>query len=238
MSDKGYVYVLVNPSMEGYVKIGKTKRKPEVRVQELSQATGVPTPFILAYAACVNNCSHAESYLHTYFETKGKRVSDNREFFDVTTTEAIDAIHQYQNEFDVAVDNGDIEDDGIEDNGEPPWVEIEYQADKYYYGLRDNLQDYKKASSLYQQAVKLGSPTAPRMLAYMYEHGQGCQKDDEKALEYYMIGTENGNYDCYGDMAMIYFRMNHLENALKCVDIYIQNVDRLDVRVLCFYISE
>ena len=50
MSDKGYVYVLVNPSMEGYVKIGKTKRKPEVRVQELSQATGVPTPFILAYA--------------------------------------------------------------------------------------------------------------------------------------------------------------------------------------------
>lgn len=238
MSDKGYVYVLVNPSMEGYVKIGKTKRKPEVRVQELSQATGVPTPFILAYAACVNDCSHAETYLHTFFETKGKRVSDNREFFDVTTTEAIDAIHQYQNEFGIAVDNGDIEDDGIEDNGEPPWVAIEFQAEKYYVGLGETLQDYKKAFSLYQQAVKLGSSTASRMLAYMYGHGQGCQEDDEKALEYYSIGIESGDYYCYGDMAMLYFRMGHIENALKCIDQYMDTVDDIDKIVATTYIEQ
>ena len=46
---EGYVYVLINPSMEGLVKIGMTTSTPEERVTELSSATGVPSKFILVY---------------------------------------------------------------------------------------------------------------------------------------------------------------------------------------------
>ena len=237
MSDKGYVYVLVNPSMEGYVKIGKTKRKPEVRVQELSQATGVPTPFILAYAACVNDCGHAETYLHTFFETKGKRVSGNREFFDVTTTEAIDAIHQYQNEFGIAVDNGDIEDDTVEDN-EHPGLAISLQADRYYQGIGETLQDYKEAFSLYQQASKLGYSEATRQIARMYLFGESVIADKETALDYFKLSLKQGEFRCYGDMANIYFHREHLDNALKCVDLYMKNVEEISPWFVLDYISE
>ena len=44
MNDPGFVYALINPSMEGLVKVGKTKRDPKGRANELSGATGV-TPF-------------------------------------------------------------------------------------------------------------------------------------------------------------------------------------------------
>ena len=35
MSDNGYVYVLMNPSLQNMVKIGKTTREPEERAKEL-----------------------------------------------------------------------------------------------------------------------------------------------------------------------------------------------------------
>src|SRR5688572_6679317 len=53
----GYLYVLINPSLPGLVKIGKTNRDPEQRAAELSAATGVPTPFVLVYDAFFQNCS-------------------------------------------------------------------------------------------------------------------------------------------------------------------------------------
>ena len=36
----GYIYLMVNPSMEGLVKIGKTSRNPVDRARELGAATG------------------------------------------------------------------------------------------------------------------------------------------------------------------------------------------------------
>jgi hypothetical protein len=51
MGTPGFVYVLINPSLPSYVKIGKTTKDPSIRAAELSSATGVPTPFYVAYEA-------------------------------------------------------------------------------------------------------------------------------------------------------------------------------------------
>jgi hypothetical protein len=48
-NDVGYIYILINPSLEGLIKVGKTTRDPIDHAVELSKATGVPTPFIVAY---------------------------------------------------------------------------------------------------------------------------------------------------------------------------------------------
>jgi len=77
----GYLYLLVNPSMEGIVKIGKTTRNPALTAQQLGAVTGVPTPFLLVFELFFPDCDRAEEYVHVALEARGYRVADNREFF-------------------------------------------------------------------------------------------------------------------------------------------------------------
>ena len=85
-----YIYVLVNSSMPGLCKIGKTTRDPESRATELSSDTGVPTPFVVAWEEEVSDCSAAEREIHR--RLAGSRESDNREFFRVDSRMAIEVV--------------------------------------------------------------------------------------------------------------------------------------------------
>lgn len=58
----GYLYVLINESMEGIVKIGYTTRSPRLRASELSSPTGVPTPFISVYTKEFKDVESAEDH--------------------------------------------------------------------------------------------------------------------------------------------------------------------------------
>lgn len=93
-TEPGYLYVLVNPSMEGIVKIGKTTRSPILRARELGASTGVPTPFMLIFDVAVANCSAAERYVHEHLQARGLRLADNREFFRVSPPEAIALVQE------------------------------------------------------------------------------------------------------------------------------------------------
>jgi cold shock CspA family protein len=90
--DSGYIYLLINPSMEGLVKIGKTQRDSSQRAKELSAATGVPTPFVVVYEAFFEDCSRAEEHVHARLESQGYRVSESREFFSAPVKVALQAI--------------------------------------------------------------------------------------------------------------------------------------------------
>jgi len=83
---EGWVYVATNPSMPGLAKIGFTVREPTARVAELSQSTGVPTPFKLEYAEHVVDCREAESAVHR--ELRQVRRSKDREFFELSARRA------------------------------------------------------------------------------------------------------------------------------------------------------
>jgi T5orf172 domain-containing protein len=98
----GYVYLMVNPSMDGLVKIGKTMRDPIDRAKELGGVTGVPTPFIPIFHAYVSNCSEAEKYIHSCLDQRNCRVSNNREFFRVPPTEAIEIMLDARTRFAMA----------------------------------------------------------------------------------------------------------------------------------------
>jgi hypothetical protein len=95
----GYIYVLLNPSMDRNVlKIGKTKRTPEVRAAELSNATGVPLRFMVAYEAQVSNCDVAENMIHQ--RLGAYRISENREFFELPLKDAISVVDEIIKEID------------------------------------------------------------------------------------------------------------------------------------------
>lgn len=87
----GMVYAMVNPSMPGLVKVGKTRRSGEVRAAEL-HGTGVPTPFIVVYELATADCDATEQLVHAALDPY--RVNGRREFFAVTPQAAIDVMLQ------------------------------------------------------------------------------------------------------------------------------------------------
>jgi hypothetical protein len=85
----GWVYVLTNSAMPGLVKIGLTTRNPTIRASELTAATGVPAPFVIAWCRAVSDCAYVESAVHRMLDDR--RVSGKREFFccDVKTARQV-----------------------------------------------------------------------------------------------------------------------------------------------------
>lgn len=98
--NEGYVYVLVNSSINNMVKIGKTTRTSEERAKEISSTTGVATPFIVAFDCKFNDCSMAETHIHKLLEQNNKRTSNNREFFNISSKDAISLIMAVKEELD------------------------------------------------------------------------------------------------------------------------------------------
>lgn len=91
----GYVYILTNPSFrEDWVKIGKSSRPVNVRSRELDN-TAVPLPFeIYATLRCASY-GKVEGLLHSILgKIAGKRIRNNREFFNVKPEDALEAFYQ------------------------------------------------------------------------------------------------------------------------------------------------
>jgi T5orf172 domain len=87
----GYVYVLTNRAMPGVVKIGRTERDPADRAREL-RTTGVPSPFELVHSSLVDDCEGVERQIHLLLAKRGVRHLPDREFFEISSAEAIELI--------------------------------------------------------------------------------------------------------------------------------------------------
>lgn len=88
----GYVYILVNSSMPGVIKVGRTLRDTRARARELS-TSGVPTPFQVAFELFSEDHATLEARVHT--ELADFRVSPNREFFRYPLDRAIALLQRF-----------------------------------------------------------------------------------------------------------------------------------------------
>ncbi len=84
------IYILINESMPGYVKIGKTSTSLEQRIRELSCSTSIPLPFTCFYACKVNDANFVEHQLHDAFDNN--RVNPRREFFLIAPERVVSAL--------------------------------------------------------------------------------------------------------------------------------------------------
>lgn len=82
----GAIYVVTNPRMPSLVKIGCTARPIQDRVAELSNATGVPEPFVLEAWFFSGDPQGDESRIHR--ELASFRL-EGREFFEVPIETAV-----------------------------------------------------------------------------------------------------------------------------------------------------
>lgn len=87
----GYVYVLINQSMPGLVKIGCTQRDSRARARKL-YTTGVPTPFDIAFEVFSEDHEALENQMHA--QLSSFRVNGDREFFRYPLKDVISLLIQ------------------------------------------------------------------------------------------------------------------------------------------------
>ncbi len=241
MKTTGSVYVLANSAMPGLVKVGKTQRSATERAQELSNETGIPTPFIVVYEQLFEDCDVAEKYIHTVLDRTGIRESSNREFFRATPKEVIEALltapgkltgiqaqNYSQSKAESLLDrteSDELDDFKLEDEDEDVlsglWIEIWKEAEAAYYGFGDTIQDYDEAMKLYIQSAKLGCPYAYRRIGHMYSYGQSVKESNSKALEFFKKGARQGDYYCYAAMAEHLFQYEEQpDNYFKAMKLF------------------
>ena len=85
-----WVYVLENDSQPGLLKIGYTKLTPDERAKQISNATGVPLPYKVAWAYRCFNGELLEGEVH--HALRKYRVNNQREFFQIGLDEVIETI--------------------------------------------------------------------------------------------------------------------------------------------------
>jgi len=250
MAAIGTIYVLANPAIPGLVKVGKTTRSVDARIKELSSATGVPSEFMLIYEQTFLDVDNAESQIHVILESRGYRHASNREFFNAKPSDVIKIINTIKGKADdliktikahdtdgnPAFDFGEDESDKLGDSRNPVvienylWYEIWEEAEDYFYGSNDCIQDYSDAMEMYLKAFKLGCPFVPQRLGDIFLAGEGIARPDKvKALEYYKQGVKSGDYYCYLKMGILYYEDGNPENTKKCLNSFIEKFAKKDI---------
>jgi hypothetical protein len=87
----GFIYIMSNPAHSGLLKIGQTSKDPLIRRKDLS-STGVLDEFVIEYQALVSDYQRQEKYIHQRLSKV--RHSSKKEFFSVSTPEAINIIRE------------------------------------------------------------------------------------------------------------------------------------------------
>jgi hypothetical protein len=102
--EKGYVYILTNDSFrEDWVKIGRSSRPVDVRSKELDN-TAVPLPFKVYATIQTTKYTNVERIVHKQIDRlTDLRIRQNREFFNVEPSQALDILLDLATAIDDAV---------------------------------------------------------------------------------------------------------------------------------------
>ena len=212
MAEPGYVYVLFNPALNGLVKIGRSKGNPNDRAAELSSATGVPSRFEVVFDAYFADADGVERYLHDTLAQKGLRFNPNREFFQMTVSDAVKAVVAAQSLFPTA---DPVAENGLEKGPLANLDELCDVADGLWDGDGDALQDSERAIKLYRTAISGGSQRALLSLArhWLVDENAVQWQELRRPLEQAM---DMGGIEASGYLAIGMIRSNQAENANKC----------------------
>lgn len=188
-----YIYILLNPALKNLVKIGRTSRTPEERAQELSAATGVPQPFIVAYESLVSDGVVAESLIHAELSRDGYRLNEAREFFEVPLKVAVALVDRICRTLP-AFDGDTVADEPV-DNAHQAAQFVQMGRD-HLAGTSDVLQDFELARQFLEMAMILGNAKAYQELASMHLWGLGLRRNPGEAFRLLQEGGKKGDPEC------------------------------------------
>jgi hypothetical protein len=226
--EAGWVYVLVNPSYLGIVKVGRTSRETEGRAAELSAVTGVPTPFIVAFEQYFDDCHHAEQVIHGELDRRGWRVNPNREFFRASPSEIVRVVLDAW-----AALGGGAASPSV--SGAEAWgrgaaadaAALLAAGDRALFGQGDAMQDTGEAARFYKLAAARGSAEACERLGGIYLPLYVARPDRagrRRALGPLKEGARRGNAYCFVGMSELFALEGHRENFAKAWQLFFSQV--------------
>jgi hypothetical protein len=209
--EQGWIYVLVNSSLPGLVKVGRTSRSTQERVAELSAATRVPTPFVLAFDQEFEDCVAAEQSVHAELERRGQRIAANREFFRGSPAEIVRVV------LEVAAAAGA----GPAFTPARSGIDLVADGDSHLNGTGETLQDLPDAVRCYRLAAARGSLVAHERLGAIFaDLTPQTRSDRRRTMRHLKEGARRGNYFCYCEMGRVFARDVHPENFAKAWDLF------------------
>jgi hypothetical protein len=146
--EKGFVYILTNESFrEDWVKIGRSSRPVDVRSKELDN-TAVPLPFKVYATIQTTKYTNVERIVHKQIDRlTDLRIRQNREFFNVEPSQALDILLDLATAIDDAVVMQYVDDKPVQlypsiNNEKPQAVKIEKHVQRKPFefamvGLKD-----------------------------------------------------------------------------------------------------
>lgn len=146
--EKGFVYILTNESFrEDWVKIGRSSRPVDVRSKELDNIA-VPLPFKVYATIQTTKYTNVERIVHKQIDRlTDLRIRQNREFFNVEPTQALDILLDLATAIDDAVVMQYVDDKPVQlypsiNNEKPQAVKIEKHVQRKPFefamvGLKD-----------------------------------------------------------------------------------------------------
>lgn len=190
---QGFIYVLVNPSLGGLIKVGFTKRSIEERVKELSSSTSIPTPFIPVYWKRVSEVEQLEKTIHAQLKSLG--FSHGKEYFKVEPPVVIDLIislieeKSYDSPEHFNVDEQSLEELALD----------------YLNGRNGLLRNKNKAMELLESANTLGSKSALWKLACLsLNSNKPTKKERANAYDSLCVSAESNQTTANFCIALIY----------------------------------
>jgi len=210
----GWVYVLLNPSMEGIYKVGMTDRTPEERARELSASTSIATPFFVIYKHQTHYPKELEHAVHKELENSNSRINYNREFFEGDPSVAIRLIIRIANESTFTDLNGNTKAE------QDPWIIFEKEGFEYLNGHGKKLRDRVKAEELFKKAEKLGSHQASLELIKMKEPGASKKNSSIKKLN---MLREAGEIEASFLLFLYYESLDEVQNCITLLTEIINN---------------
>ncbi len=234
--EQGWVYVLVNSSMPGIAKVGRTTRAPGDRAAELSGVTGVATPFIVAYEQAFADCHAAERAIHAELDRRGLRVHAKREFFACPPAEIVRLLLQ------AGPPDADMP---AGQPAAPSAVALLAAGDRALYGLGDALQDTGEAVRCYRLAATRGASEAYERLGRIYLQLLARRRDRasrRRAVATLKEGVRRGDPFCYCVLAEVFALEGHLVNVAKAWALFFAAVTEPSgtrfARAACRYVAQ
>lgn len=189
---QGLIYVLVNPSLEGLIKVGYTTRTIEERVKELSSSTSIPTSFIPIYWKRVSDVKHLEKLIHAQLTSSG--FSHGKEYFKVAPPLAIDLIisiieaKHYDYSEHIEINEHSLEETFL----------------NYFHGRNGLLRNENKAIEILQSAITLGSKSALWKLACLNLNNRPTKNDRAVAYDRLCLSSEANQTAAFFCIAFVY----------------------------------
>lgn len=202
----GYLYILINPTIPGLSKVGKTTREPAERIAELSAATGVASPFILAYQQPVSDCHFAEAWIHNKLTEHGWRHASNREFFSAPLHEIVSLMAQSACIVPPASETGSIAtpDMAEADEETTEGEQLCLLAFQTMIGSDGVFADRPPGAKIMQQAADLGDILACKIAGTFLMTGEnGIPIDLSKAFGYLVRALDGGLIECHALLAQL-----------------------------------